>query len=195
MIKTLIQTIKIKLIAIAVSFIYLYPSLSSGQSTFFNISSEYDNSAIEWQIVSLDSLDNEILSSVRAKWPNEKSWTEWQFDHLEYFWDMSLRYQTNPQHWYLNTDYGTVAIKQKWRNDFTEWTIRYDDIQLKWTTDFGNDISQWYFEDKEYGFMEMWTSYEGDPRDWEIEDQAPNVPDEMKLAMMLITVILANGGI
>jgi len=108
---------------------------------------------------------------------------------------MSLRYQTNPQHWFLNTDYGTVSIKQKWRNDITEWTVQYEDIRLKWTTDFGRDISQWYFEDKELGYMQMWTAYEGDPRDWEIEDKAPNVPDEMKMAMLLITVILANGGV
>ena len=195
MLKTLFPKIQIKLIVTAISFICLSTTQSSAQSQFFNISSIYDDSAVEWRIVSLDSLNNEIYSTVRAKWPNKPTWTEWQFDHLEYYWDMSLRYQTNPQHWFLETNYGSVAIKQKWRNDFTEWTITYDDIRLKWTTDYGNDISQWYFEDKKYGFMEMWNSYDGDPRDWEIEDQAPNIPDEMKMAMLLITVILSNGGV
>ena len=195
MLISLIQTIQIKLIVIAISFISLYPSLNHAQSKFFNISSEYDNTAVEWQIISIDSSNNEIYSSVRAKWPYKSSWTERQFDHLEYFWGMSLRYQTNPQHWFLETDYGNVSIKQKWRNDITEWNVSYEDIKLKWTTDFGNDISQWYFEDKEFGFMEMWTTYEGDSRDWEIDDQAPDVPDEIKLAMILISVILANGGV
>ena len=195
MIISLISNNKIKLIVLTIGFILFNALHIFSQSQFWGMSSVYDDSAVEWTIYSLDSQDNEVESSVRAKWPNKKPWTEWQFDHLDYYWDMYMRFQTNPQHWFLDTDEINISIKQKWRNDITEWIIKYDNVRLKWKTDFGNDVTQWYFEDKKLGFMEMWVTYENDTRDWEIEDQAPNVPDEVKLAMMLITVIIANGGV
>lgn len=177
-----------------ICFIFLC-TLSYSQSKFFAVASEYDDSAVSWYLYAEDDDYNEIQSSVRAKWPLKNTWTEWQFDHLDYYWDMYLRYQTNPQHWFLDTYNTKISIKQKWRNDLTEWTISYDKHRLKWTTEYGRDVSYWYFEDKELGFMQMWTTYDGDARDWEVEDEAPDVPDEVKMAMILITIIVTNGGV
>lgn len=180
---------------IIICFILFYTPSSFTQSTFYAVGSEYDDSAVSWNLFAIDEDDNEFQSNISAKWPLKSSWTEWQFDHLQYYWDMYLRYQTNPQHWFMDTYNTKISIKQKWRNDLTEWIITYNNQKLKWTTEYGRDVSQWYFEDKQLGFMQMWTTYEGDARDWDIDDQAPNVPDEVKMAMILITIIVTNGGV
>ncbi|MBT8231360.1 MAG: hypothetical protein HKO66_10925 [Saprospiraceae bacterium] len=183
----------IKLIVCSIGFILFTPSLSYSQSEFIGLSSIYDDSSREWRIYCLDNYGDEFQSYANAKWPHKTPWTEWQIDHLDYYWNMFLRFQTNPQHWFLDSNDLSISIKQKWRNDITEWSVSFDDHLLKWKSEYRNDLSVWFFESKEFGYLEMWTTFEGDPRDWEIEDQAPNVPDEVKVAMIMITAFQTNG--
>ena len=97
-----------------------------------------------------------------------------------------------PQHWELTHENRVISMKQKWRNDLSEWDIHYSGNILKWKTVYPNRLDEWYFEIDEENYFDMWTRYSGDPRDWDIDDRASNIPDEVKLAAMFITIYLAN---
>lgn len=61
-----------------------------------------------------------------------------------------------------------------------------------WRTEYPSDLEYWFFELSENNFFEMWTEIQGDLRDWAINDKAANVPDEVKIAAIFITVYLTS---
>lgn len=168
-----------------------FHSLSIGQSQFFGLSSVYDDVATEWIVLSADSLE-EYESNLTLKWFYKNKPADWQIDHLGNYWDIELRKNAVPQTWTLQSNNFSVTVRQRWRNDITEWRISTGSENYIWKTEYGNDLSWWYFEDDKAGFMQMWTTWDGDPRDWEIEDNAPLVADEIKLCMIFITMYFTN---
>lgn len=163
------------------------------QSEFYACNSKFDDSASEWYIYTIDKDGNEVESQIRLKWPFKNDWTEWSAIHHDDFYNVKLKYKNIPDHWEMRTPHGSIiSMKTKWSNDFTEWVITENDLKLKWISEYRNNMSSWYFEHKTLGFMNMYTYNAGDPRDWILEDEAIDVSDEMKLAMVFISVYLTN---
>ena len=170
----------------------LFSIAINAQSRFLSINSTYDHSAAEWLIYTLDADNYEKESRLYLKWPLRNDWTHWTIDFEDAFMSIKRQWNLTPQHWELTHENRVISMKQKWRNDLSEWDIHYSGNILKWKTVYPNRLDEWYFEIDEENYFDMWTRYNGDPRDWDIDDRAPNIPDEVKLAAMFITIYLAN---
>jgi len=164
------------------------------QSEFTGASARWDDSAREWEIFSFVGEDEyESENELRLKWPLKNDWTEWTFDYNNNFNYIKLKWPNDPGHWELRTEDGAVvSIKTKWRNDFTEWVIEMEDLKINWISEYRANMSSWYFESDELGYLNMYTAFRGDPRDWLIEDHALEMPDEIKMAAIFISIYLTN---
>jgi len=162
------------------------------QNQFHSVSSVYDHSASEWKILGTDSLGDDWDALLYLKWPLRNEWDHWTVDFKDYFYTIKLRWNQNPAQWELTGGDFIVKIKQKWRNDLNEWDIYYGDKKIKWKTNFPNQLDEWFFEIDKDNYFDMWTRYRADPRDWEFEDHAAAVPDQVKIAAIFICIYLAN---
>jgi hypothetical protein len=167
-------------------------SISYAQNNFKSISSIHDNSATEWIIYGIDSNEDEWESHLYLKWPLRDDWNHWTADFINSYISIKQQWNLDPAHWELSSDTLNVSIKQKWRNDLSEWDLIYNGNRVKWKAIYPDRLDEWYFETDSHNSFDMWTRYQGDPRDWDIEDRAPNIPDEVKLSAMFITIYLAN---
>lgn len=165
--------------------------LVSQNNVFESVHSVYDDSAREWLMYSYDSLDN-FESHMTIKWPFRNDWTEWTVDHRNAYYHIRMRSSRNPVQWEITGDNYRVSIRQKWLNDPSQWVLSYSNKHLMWRTEYPSDLEYWFFELSENNFFEMWTEIQGDLRDWAINDKAANVPDEVKIAAIFITVYLTS---
>ena len=158
------------------------------QTYLSGISCTWDDSYAEWTIFA-DSEGEEIEGDLRLKWANRANWTEWTVDNLtDIRIQIKQKYPNNSELWELRSGDQIMTMQTKWRQDITEWRIKYDDKSLIWRTEHNNDLNYWYFEDSEHGILEMYTIYDNDSRDWEIQDQTTdNVFVELKIACIFIS--------
>jgi len=162
------------------------------QEEFLAVSSSFDHSAREWQMFYYDfSADIEQRATMYLKWPFKNDWTEWSIDIGDEIFNIKQRYRMAALQFELISAERTVSIRQKWLGDNNEWLISFDKTSLKWQTDTPNNLELWYMEDGEE-YLDMWTSYPGDSRDWIIEDRFNALPKEVKLAAVFITIYLTT---
>jgi len=193
--KTLVICLSNRKAAITTLFLLLFQFTIIAQSQFTGMNARWDDSSREWIIYGFsdDEAQTETEGDLRLKWPLKNSWDEWTLEYNGDYTNIRLKWNNNPGHWEVRTQDGEIiSIKTKWRNDFTEWVIESNSTKLKWISEFRDNMSSWYFEDKALGYMTMQTAYTGDPRDWDIIDEAPEVSNGMKIAAMFITVYLTN---
>ena len=176
---------------------FLYWSLCTtcclqGQSYFEGVSAVYDDVINEWEIYYVDTLGYEEVGELRIKWPFRNDIREWQFDFNDDLYQLRLRFNQNPQHWELSNFDKSITLKQKWRSDPNIWDLQSEEMSLKWQTDFNNVPDVWYWELDNGEFFEIWTILVGDYRDWEVNDQAPSIPDIFKLGAIFISIFQSN---
>ena len=166
----------------------IYSHTVVSQITISGLSSNWDDSFSEWTIFGFDG-DKEIEGELRLKWPLRSNWTEWVIDNLdEVRIQIKQKYPNNTDLWELRSGNDIVTIQTKWRKDITSWRIKYDKHNITWRTEYANDLNYWYFEDDKLGFLEMFTIYPNDVRDWEIVDQTiEDVPLIVKIACVFVT--------
>jgi len=163
-------------------------TLSPGQSFYIGFSSNWDDSFREWSIYSIDTTDNEQEELLKLKWPFKEDWTEWVIEEYELNDNIRQKWPNNPNRWEYRSIDNIIDIQPFYRNNLTEWLIKYDDYQITWKSEYKNDLNLWFLNHKELGYFELITSYENDPRDWEIIDEAPDLPDDIKQAIIFITI-------
>ncbi len=152
--------------------------------------SVYDDSLHEWFIDAANANDSIVESNIRLKWPLRNDINEWVIDFGDKYYSVKMRWQSFPIQWEINGGENVVTMRQKWRGDPNVWIINYGDYNVSWQTLYPNMFQDWFFEFDENTFFEMWMRYEGDVRDWDINDKAANIPDEVKIAAIFTTVYL-----
>ena len=170
-------------------FLFSYQILVS-QSTFLAASAFYDDSFRNWEVITLDSLDNEHIEVLELKWPLKNDWTEWKWDTAEQLTYLEQTYRNNDSRWTYRFYDSPITMQAKWRNDPRIWTITHGELKVNWKTAY-NLPDQWIYEDKAFGYFEVITTYENDVRDWEIIDES-SLPDEVKRSMIFISLYVAS---
>lgn len=168
----------------------LFTSPLRAQSNFLAASSLYDDSPREWLILTENDSFELHESSLRLKWPFRNDPSEWLVEHyLDYF---AIRQLNNryPILWEIRGPNEVITVRQKWRNDANIWVIQYRDMNITWQTLHTNNFEAWFFEISEENFFELWTRYEFDVRDWDINDQTKNIPDIVKIAALFTSLSL-----
>lgn len=139
----------------------------------------------EWFFLS-DSLEGEI----KMRWQMNDDWTEWDYhlDH-EIHGSIEMKWRDDPTLWEVRGEDEIITCRIAWPNDFTEWRISNGDQTVTLRSKYTNQLDEWEVKSLEFGNFFMYTTFEGDTREWAIEDYTENLSFEMKMAITFIAIL------
>ena len=165
----------------------LWSSLSA--QSLVGLSAKWDDSFSEWVLYDEQQLEGEIT----MKWPLRSDWTSWNFRLGELSGTVQVKWKGDANLWELRADNEIVTIRTIWKDDWRQWEVANGNIKLDVKSKYGNILEEWMAHDDRYGTMKIYTSWEGDVRDWVIED---TLSDEIslptKIAMTFIPVFYST---
>ncbi|NND33893.1 MAG: hypothetical protein HKN76_14990 [Saprospiraceae bacterium] len=169
-------------------FIFL-TSVSCVQAQILvGLSTKWDDSFSEWLIYE-ENQEGEIT----MKWPLKGDWSSWNFRLGELSGTIQVKWKGDANLWELRADNEIVTIRTIWKDDWRQWEVANGDIKLDVKSKWGNIFEEWLAVDDRYGSMKIYTSWEGDLRDWVVEDMFdPEVSLPTKIAMAFIPVFYST---
>lgn len=175
---------KYYLIALAFAF-SCFSSTSLNAQQLTGIATEWSDSFAAWTIYTSEEGEE---GELRIRWNNTDDWTQWDYRIGEWTGQIRLKWPNRTDEWELRGENQIVSARAMWRDDPREWRIKSPEgHQYKWRSRFGNNFEEWVVDTDTYGFFEMYTSFEGDPRDWTIIDELDaGLPEKMMLVFLTI---------
>lgn len=150
----------------------------------------WDDDLREWVI--LDTEGNEA-GSLAMRWAVQNDIAFWDYSFGEHRGEIRARWRDNYQEWQVQEGNEIITLRQTWRDIPTEWELTNDgDIRLSWLTRWTNTPEEWELRNKEeFGRFEVFTAYEGDPRDWVIIDETdPDFSVAARMGMVFIPILM-----
>ena len=161
--------------------------VSVSAQELIGFSAEYGDTFIEWNVIPADETID--IGELNLSWPHESQWNDWQYQVDGRVGNIRQKWINRPNEWELIDGEYVVAIKNQWKGDLTIWRIKCDDYSLKFESKYNNLADEWTLTTDKYGDFEIYTEYEGDPRDWIIEDSLDvDGPLAIKMAMIFISI-------
>lgn len=146
----------------------------------------WNDSFAEWLLY---ATDEEEEGELRHRWPMQDNWTEWQYRLGESTGTIKLKWREDLNEWEARGDNQIATARTVWRGNFREWRIADGNHTLTLYSRYGNIWDEWTIRNSSAGHFEMYTSFEGDPRDWMIVDELDeSVPLVMKLLMVHVVL-------
>jgi hypothetical protein len=149
------------------------------------ISTQWNDSFVEWTIYTeYEGEEGEL----RLRWTARETWREWDYRIGERSGQIRAKWPDRYDEWEVRGDNLIVSARALWRNDPREWRISGPDGRTyKWQSRYGNTFEEWVIGSEDYGFMEMYTTYLGDSRDWVIIDEIDvSLPEKLMLVFLTI---------
>ena len=186
------------LIFVLATGLHLQSQKLSGMATQFN------DSFVAWDIYARypmdgDSLETETeevkIGAVQQRWLGvREDWTEWDFTLDERQGTIRQKWKNDASEWELRTfDGDIISIKTIWRNDYTQWRVTDNTISLDLKSRYTSDFGEWRVRDNKHGDFTVKVLYANDPRDWTTEDELDEeVKETMKLAMIFIVAYMSS---
>jgi len=149
------------------------------------VRSVWDDRFTEWEILNEDTGEE---GSINLRWTFPLDWSVWDIRWGDTTAEFSLSWKDDPEQWDLIMGGTRVTARTRWPGDLREWRIQFDGETLYWKPldRFQPDI--WEPENLKRVPFRMYTLYEGDPRDWIIEDDLRK--DAFPLRLMLIMLAI-----
>lgn len=146
----------------------------------------WNDSFSEW-IIYTDTEGGE--GELRLRWAMTDDWTEWQYRLGESTGTIKLKWREDLNEWEARGDNHIASARTVWRGNFREWRITDGQHTLTLSSRYGNIWDEWTVRSSSAGQFEMYTSFEGDPRDWVIVDELEEtVPLATKMLMMHVVL-------
>lgn len=150
------------------------------------MATRWNDSFAEWMIYTTTEGEE---GELRLRWATQGDWTEWQYRLHEATGTIKLKWRDDLNEWEARGDNRIATARTVWRDNFREWRITDGKHTLTLFSRFGNIWDEWAVRSSSGGHFEMYTSFEGDPRDWVIVDELEaSVPLAMKLLMMHVVL-------
>ena len=160
---------------------------TSNAQELIGFSVEYGDTFIEWEVIPSD--EDIDLGELNLSWPYKSDWNDWEYQIDGRVGNIRQKWINRPDEWELIDGDYIVSIKNQWRGNLTIWKIKCDDFTLRFESKYHNLADEWTLVSDKYGAFDIYTEYEGDPRDWIIEDNLDeNVPLALKMAMVFISI-------
>lgn len=191
-----------KVLVVALLTIAVGPVLSQGQGQVLSgIGSRWSDSFVEWEVLAFsgDSSDlgegetppQETVGELKLRWLNVRDdWSEWDFEVFGQRGTIRQKWKDDFTNWELRTyDGAVVTMRAAWANDLNEWRITDNDFSLTLKSRWTNQLDEWLVQDASRGRFYMYTLRQRDPRDWAIEDHLDaSVSMPMRMALVFISV-------
>ena len=172
------------------SFLQIYCLLffmpfSSGQA-IIGAETRYNNSFREWVLITDD--DN-IEGELRLRWTFSDDWSAWDWRVGDVAATIEQKWTDDPNLWVIRCQGITVNAKTAWAGEFHRWKLSDGKHQINWQSKYSNIKEEWEIDSHEDLFFQMYTQWEGDPRDWTIVDELPDdISPAIKVAMIFLTL-------
>ena len=154
------------------------------------LSTRWDDSFSEWIIY---TEEGEAEGEITMKWPIKGDWTQWNFRIGELSGTIQVKWRNDPNLWELRSNNEIITIRAVWKDDWRQWEVKNGDISLDVKSKWANILEEWQTEDSRFGSMKIYTSWEGDLRDWVVEDEfSDDISLPTKIAMSFIPVFYST---
>ncbi len=154
------------------------------------LSTKWDDSFSEWIMVTEDETE---IGEIVMRWPLKDDWTEWDYRLGESSGAIKVKWRGDANLWEVRGENEIVTIKTIWPNDWRQWEVKSGDKRIDVKSTWANILEEWSASDDDLGELYMYTAWEGDLRDWVIED---NLSDQVslpfKVALIFIPVFYAT---
>lgn len=147
----------------------------------------YDDSFREWTIVTADEGDFDGTLSLTFGGVNN-DFTDWSFDLPTVSGSIRQKWSSSDRVWELAYDGDLITIERVWPGDNREWKIYDGQVTQVIKTRYGNTADEWIITDEKDGYFDIFTQWQGDPRDWIIEE---NLSSEYSLAFKVALAFTA----
>lgn len=154
------------------------------------MATRFSDSFMEW-----DVLDDEesVAGELVLRWPLQEDWTVWDYEVGDHSGFIKQKFKDDPSQWEVRGDGTVVTARTIWNNDFSEWRVTNNDITLTLYSRYSNNAEEWLIREENLGGFYMYTVYEGDPRDWKIESAlSEEVPVTMQMALIFLVLFHAT---
>jgi len=164
----------------------LFPMILNAQ-ILSGAATQWSDSFRDWYIY---GTDEEKKGEMRLRWSTGNDWTEWNYQLEDHYGNIRIKWRNNPNEWEVRGENVIVSVRTVWNNNFRDWRISGPgNRQLNLKCKFGNQTDEWLLSDDRYGHFEMYTNWEGDPRDWAIIDELSEevtFPEKMALVFIVL---------
>lgn len=166
-------------------FLFLSIVQSASSQRLTGLATRWNDSFSEWiAFTDTEGQDGEL----RQRWQGQDDWTEWQYRLGESTGNIRLKWNNNPNEWEARGDNVIVSARTVWNNNFREWRITDGQHTITLFCRYGNTFDEWSVRNSNAGNFEMYTQWQGDPRDWVIVDelgQTVSLPTKMMMAFIV----------
>lgn len=154
------------------------------------LSTKWDDSFSEWVIY---GEDEGFEGEITMRWPTKGDWTEWDFRIGELSGQIKTKWNDDANLWELRSNNEIITIRTVWKDDWRQWEVKNGDIRVDIKSNWSNILEEWSTTSDRYGVMKIYTSWEGDLRDWAVEDDLEDqISIPTKIAMVFIPVFYAT---
>jgi hypothetical protein len=141
----------------------------------------------EWNLYQGE--EEEPVGQIRLRWQLQRDWSEWEYRIGEEIGTIRMVWKDRPEQWEINGYGPSVNIRTRWPGDQSQWVATDGDHRVMMKSLYRQDANVWYTPDESNGYLEIYTIWENDPRDWYIIDElSDNISLEMKLGLIFIPI-------
>ena len=117
--------------------------------------------------------------------------TEWRYDLGNgIFGTIRMKWRDDPTQWEVRgSDGQLISARPVWPNNLREWRVTDNTISLDIKPRWGNQMNEWLMNSRQYGSLYLYQDWEGDPREWTIEDECEEVSPHMKMCMVFLAIL------
>ena len=157
-----------------------------GSQSIIGLGTRYDDSFREWVI---RTEDDDLRGEMRIRWAFRNDWTEWDVSIGDHNITIEQKWEDDPNLWEIRSDGIVINAKTVWPGEFNRWKLNDGNDQYTWGTRFFNIRDEWVTENRSGGTFKVRTYWEGDPRDWVVEDElSEDASLTMKVAMIFLAI-------
>lgn len=151
------------------------------------LGTRWSDSFREWEI---QTVDDQRYGSLELRWRLSDDWTQWEFRLGDTTAQIRQKWADDPNLWEIRCLGETVTARTIFSNDFRQWRLSDGEHRIRWQSRYGNIRDEWIIrEGSEHGDFRVQTYWEGDPRDWIVEDNLnEDVSYAMRVALMFVAV-------
>ena len=150
------------------------------------IGTRYVDSFREWTIT---TEDDDVKGELRMRWAFRDDWTEWDVRIGDISATIEQKWRDDPNLWEIRCDGVVVNAKTTWPDEFNRWKLNDGNHQFNWGTKFFNQRDEWKTDSRTNEYFQVYTYWEGDPREWVVIDELPDdVSNAMKIAMIFLAI-------
>jgi len=178
------------------AYLFMLPVIWAQDKVLSGMSTRWNDSFVEWEMFCFTQdtaalEEEERCGSLQLRWLNLRDdWSEWDYELDGARGNIRQKWKDDPTEWELRTFTGeVVTMRASWRNDLSQWRITNNSLSLNFRTRWSNQLNEWRTEDHTHGDFSIHTRFRNDPRDWIIEDDLrEEIPQTMKIALLFLAI-------